>query len=107
MQCLAVSVTTANALSSSADEDRGPWETQEEFCDWRNFELVTPLTSISSLPKMAKIKKKGQSGAAKAYMTRTAAVKKLQMSLADFRRLCILKGELYTFSRELNIISHM
>jgi pescadillo protein len=41
---------------------------------------------------MAKIKRKGESGAARAYMTRSAAVKKLQCSLADFRRLCILKG---------------
>ena len=35
---------------------------------------------------------KGKAGAAKAYVTRSAAVKKLQISLADFRRLCILKG---------------
>ncbi|KAI0079599.1 hypothetical protein K474DRAFT_1591795 [Panus rudis PR-1116 ss-1] len=41
---------------------------------------------------MARIKQKGKAGAAKAYMTRSAAVKKLQCSLADFRRLCILKG---------------
>ncbi|TFK76943.1 hypothetical protein BDN72DRAFT_866769 [Pluteus cervinus] len=41
---------------------------------------------------MAKIKQKGKAGAAKAYVTRTAAVRKLQCSLADFRRLCILKG---------------
>ncbi|KDN41518.1 hypothetical protein K437DRAFT_258226 [Tilletiaria anomala UBC 951] len=41
---------------------------------------------------MAKIKKKGTSGAAKNYITRTQAVKKLQLSLSDFRRLCILKG---------------
>ncbi|KAF8464126.1 Pescadillo N-terminus-domain-containing protein [Kalaharituber pfeilii] len=41
---------------------------------------------------MAKIKKKGTSGAAKAYLTRTQAVKKLQISLANFRRLCIFKG---------------
>ncbi|KAL5118355.1 mRNA-binding ribosome synthesis protein nop7 [Pleosporales sp. CAS-2024a] len=37
-------------------------------------------------------KKKGTSGAAKNYMTRTRAVKKLQISLPDFRRLCIFKG---------------
>lgn len=42
---------------------------------------------------MAKIKKRGESGAAKNYVTRNQAIKKLQISLADFRRLCILKGE--------------
>ncbi|KAK2461792.1 hypothetical protein APHAL10511_006255 [Amanita phalloides] len=41
---------------------------------------------------MGRLKQKGKSGAAKAYITRTAAVRKLQCSLADFRRLCILKG---------------
>lgn len=41
---------------------------------------------------MGRVKQKGKAGAAKAYVTRSAAVKKLQCSLADFRRLCILKG---------------
>ncbi|GME77691.1 unnamed protein product [Ambrosiozyma monospora] len=41
---------------------------------------------------MAKIKKKGTSGNAKNFITRTQAIKKLQVSLADFRRLCIFKG---------------
>ncbi|TDL28671.1 hypothetical protein BD410DRAFT_237625 [Rickenella mellea] len=41
---------------------------------------------------MARIKQKGKSGAAKAYITRSSAIKKLQCSIADFRRLCILKG---------------
>lgn len=41
---------------------------------------------------MAKIKKRGASGSAKNFITRTQAVKKLQVSLADFRRLCIFKG---------------
>ncbi|WVN85182.1 uncharacterized protein L203_100327 [Cryptococcus depauperatus CBS 7841] len=41
---------------------------------------------------MAKIKKRGDSGAAKNYVTRNQALKKLQVSLSDFRRLCILKG---------------
>ncbi|PNS21783.1 hypothetical protein CAC42_381 [Sphaceloma murrayae] len=41
---------------------------------------------------MPKIKKKGTSGQAKNYITRTQAVRKLQISLPDFRRLCIFKG---------------
>jgi pescadillo len=41
---------------------------------------------------MGRLKQKGKAGAAKAYVTRSAAIKRLQCSLADFRRLCILKG---------------
>ena len=39
-----------------------------------------------------KAKKKGTTGNAKNFVTRTQAIKKLQVSLADFRRLCIFKG---------------
>ncbi|KAI9220957.1 Pescadillo N-terminus-domain-containing protein [Blastocladiella britannica] len=41
---------------------------------------------------MALIKKKGTSGAVSNYISRRQALKKLQVSLKDFRRLCILKG---------------
>ncbi|KAI0999304.1 Pescadillo [Podosphaera aphanis] len=41
---------------------------------------------------MPKIKKKGVSGQAKNFITRTQAVRKLQISLPDFRKLCIWKG---------------
>ncbi|KAL8869110.1 MAG: hypothetical protein Q9174_004514 [Haloplaca sp. 1 TL-2023] len=41
---------------------------------------------------MGKIKKKGSSGQAKNFITRTQAVRKLQISLPDFRKLCIYKG---------------
>jgi len=39
-----------------------------------------------------KKKQKGKSGTATAYLSRNQALKKLSLSLPDFRRLCILKG---------------
>ncbi|XP_072034585.1 pescadillo homolog [Amphiura filiformis] len=41
---------------------------------------------------MGKEKKKFQSGTATSFISRPSAVKRLQLSLIDFRRLCILKG---------------
>ncbi|CAG2234125.1 NOP7 [Mytilus edulis] len=70
-------------------------------------------------------KKKYESGSATAYMSRNQAIKKLQLNLADFRRLCILKGiypheprhkkrvgkgstapKTYYFAKDINYISH-
>jgi pescadillo len=41
---------------------------------------------------MGREQKKGKAGNARAYITRAKALKKLQLSLPEFRRLCILKG---------------
>lgn len=41
---------------------------------------------------MTSMKKKGKEGVAVEYITRNRALKKLQLPLNDFRRLCILKG---------------
>ncbi|KAI9662680.1 MAG: mRNA-binding ribosome synthesis protein [Alyxoria varia] len=41
---------------------------------------------------MAKKTKKGTSGQAKSYITRSQAVRKLQITLPEFRKLCIFKG---------------
>jgi hypothetical protein len=52
-----------------------------------------PLPLLQLTTSMGRLRQKGKAGAAKAYVTRSKAVKRLQCSLADFRRLCILKGE--------------
>ncbi|KAJ3084688.1 mRNA-binding ribosome synthesis protein nop7 [Rhizoclosmatium hyalinum] len=41
---------------------------------------------------MGRIQKKGEKGAANNFISRNVAVRKLQISLAQFRRLCIIKG---------------
>ncbi|OMJ28809.1 Pescadillo-like protein [Smittium culicis] len=41
---------------------------------------------------MGKLKKAGKEGSAIKYINRNRAIKRLQISLANFRRLCILKG---------------
>ncbi|KAF0712067.1 hypothetical protein AaE_012138, partial [Aphanomyces astaci] len=44
------------------------------------------------LVKLGKEQKKGMKGIVANYITRSQAIKKLQITLKDFRRLCILKG---------------
>jgi hypothetical protein len=50
------------------------------------------LTGERRLSQLGKRLKKGTGGAASEFIGRTKAIKKLQVTLRDFRRLCILKG---------------
>jgi pescadillo len=56
------------------------------------YAVILACDTASTRAEMTKIKKRGTSGQAKNYITRTQAVRKLQISLPDFRRLCIFKG---------------
>ena len=56
-----------------------------------NVHLQTLIYQVIPL-QMVKRLKEGEQGPCTHYITRAHALKKLQVSLADFRRMCILKG---------------
>lgn len=58
----------------------------------KSIKAKTKLSSKRKLSRFGKKQKAGHAGEAVNYIGRTKAVKKLQISLKDFRRLCILKG---------------
>jgi hypothetical protein len=68
---------------------------------WPKFREEVRRTAVATCTTRNTDSFAGQKGAAKNYITRTQAVRKLQISLPDFRRLCIFKGMPFSDSRDL------
>lgn len=54
--------------------------------------VTSKFSQKRKLSRMGKKVRKGEMGASTEFVTRSAVLKKLQITLKDFRRLCILKG---------------